>query len=34
MTQEKCVKFIAHKVYQLRRWSIVAPAQAGSGRTT
>jgi len=34
MNQEKCVKFIAHKAYNLRRWSIIAPAQAGSGHTT
>ena len=32
--QEKFVKFVEHKAYNLRKWSIIAPAQAGSGHTT
>ena len=30
----KRIKFIEHKAYLLRRWSIIAPARAGSGHTT
>lgn len=34
MVQEKLVKFVEYKAYNLRRWSIIAPARAGSGHTT
>ena len=27
-------KFIEHKAYNMRYWSIISPAQAGSGHTT
>ncbi|PJF38387.1 MAG: transketolase, partial [Phototrophicales bacterium] len=28
------MQFLKHKAYNMRRWSIIAPAQAGSGHTT
>ena len=30
----KNAELIKHKAYNLRRWSIIAPARAGSGHTT
>src|ERR1700679_3602450 len=27
-------EFLNYKAYQLRRWSVIAPARAGSGHTT
>jgi transketolase len=32
--QANFVKFVEHKAYNLRKWSIIAPAKAGSGHTT
>ncbi|HSC24736.1 MAG TPA: transketolase [Candidatus Babeliales bacterium] len=34
MKESQLIEFIEHKAYCLRRWSIIAPAQAGSGHTT
>ena len=30
----KQIQFVEHKAYNMRRWSIIAPATAGSGHTT
>jgi transketolase len=30
----KIIEFVEHKAYIMRRWSVVAPAKAGSGHTT
>src|SRR5438132_13136444 len=32
--QNKCVELIENKAYNLRRWSIIASAHAGSGHPT
>jgi transketolase len=34
MSQKKIINFIEHIAYNLRRWSIIAPARAGSGHPT